>query len=340
MATAVALAGFGTYYVFVRDPGAARKAEAKAREAAAAVQAKAAPKKALTGGDQGFVALQLDQVEAVNHNTKRFRFKLPEEDMVSGLHVTSAVLTRFQAEGQEKPTVRPYTPVNDEGEFAPRKPSLCIPWPNRGVMGGEDGTVPDAADCMTPTDQQGYLDLLVKRYDNGPMSTHIHSLVPGQKLEIKGPLPKYPWTANKHAHIALVAGGTGITPMWQLARAIFANPEDKTKVTLVFGNIAEEDILLREQLAELENTYPQRFRAFYLLDKPPAAWAGSKGFVTKELLKTVLPEPKEDNVKVFVCGPTPMMKAVSGTKKSPADQGELGGILKDLGYDKEQVYKF
>ena len=199
-------------------------------------------------------------------------------------------------------------------------------------------TTADRLACAT--DQAGYLELLIKHYDKGPMSTHIHGLVPGQKLEIKGPVAKYPWTANKHAHIALVAGGTGITPMWQLARAIFANPEDKTKVTLVFGNIAEEDILLREQFAELENTYPQRFRAFYLLEKPPAAWAGSKGYVTKELLKTVLPEPKEDNIKVFVCGPNPMLKAVSGTKKSPSDQGELGGILKELGYDKEQVFKF
>ncbi|CRK47807.1 hypothetical protein BN1723_020399, partial [Verticillium longisporum] len=88
------------------------------------------------------------------------------------------------------------------------------------------------------------------------MSTHMHDMTPGQRLDFKGPLPKYAWTANKHEHIALVAGGTGITPMYQLARAIFNNPADKTKVTLVFGNVTEEDILLRKEFAELENTYP------------------------------------------------------------------------------------
>jgi cytochrome-b5 reductase len=62
-------------------------------------------------------------------------------------------------------------------------------------------------------------------------------------------------------HIALIAGGTGITPMWQTARAIFKNPEDKTKVTLIYGNVSEEDILLKKEWEELENTYPQRFRA-------------------------------------------------------------------------------
>jgi cytochrome-b5 reductase len=164
---------------------------------------------------------------------------------------------------------------------------------------------------------------------------------PGQQLDVKGPLPKYPWTPNKHSHIALIAGGTGITPMYQLARAIFSNPDDKTKVTLVFGNISEEDILLKREFEDLENTYPQRFRAFYVLDNPPKTWSGGKGFITKELLKTVLPEPKEENIKVFVCGPPGLYKAISGVKKSPTDQGELdGGILEQLGYNKDQVYKF
>ena len=184
------------------------------------------------------------------------------------------------------------------------------------------------------------MTLLVKKYPKGPMSSHLHDLTVGQELQVKGPLPKYPWSVNKHDHIALVAGGTGITPMYQLIRTIFKNPADATKVTLVFGNITEEDVLLKKELAELENTYPQRFRAFYTLDKPPRGWAGGKGFITKELLKTVLPEPKEGNIKVFVCGPPPLMDAVSGNKKSPKDQGELKGILKELGYTPEQVYKF
>ena len=128
--------------------------------------------------------------------------------------------------------------------------------------------------------------------------------------------------------------------MYQLIRAIFKNPSDKTKVTLVFGNLSEPDILLKPELQDLENTYPNRFRAFYVLDHPPEGWMQGKGHITKELLKTVLPEPKADNVKVFVCGPPGLYKAISGAKKSPADQGELTGILKELGYSKEQVYKF
>lgn len=189
-------------------------------------------------------------------------------------------------------------------------------------------------------DAKGFLDFIIKRYPNGPMSEHLHSMAPGQSLEMKGPIPKYPWSPNKHEHIALIAGGTGITPMYQVARAIFKNPEDKTKVTLVFGNVSEDDILLRKEWQDLENEYPQRFRAFYVLDNPPEGWQYGKGFMTKDLLKTVLPGPKDGNVKIFVCGPPGLYKAISGPKKSPAEQGELSGFLKELGYTEEQVYKF
>jgi cytochrome-b5 reductase len=191
------------------------------------------------------------------------------------------------------------------------------------------------------SDAKGYLDFVIKKYPNGPMSSHMHDMAPGQRLDIKGPLPKYPWSPNKHEHVVMIAGGTGITPMWQVANAIFKNPEDKTKVTLVFGNVSEDDILLKHELESLENEYPQRFRAFYVLDTPPKDWNGGKGYVTKELLKTVCPDPKlGDKLKIFVCGPPPMYKAISGGKKSPSDQGELTGMLAELGYTREQVYKF
>ncbi|KAK1081956.1 NADH-cytochrome b5 reductase [Friedmanniomyces endolithicus] len=262
-----------------------------------------APVKAFTGGDQGFISLLLESVENVSHNTKKFRFKLNDEDSTSGLPVASALLTKFKGPDMEKPVVRPYTPVSDE-------------------------------------DEKGYLDFVVKVYPNGPMSEHLHAMKVGERLDFKGPIPKYPWTANKHDHIALIAGGTGITPMYQVARAIFKNPEDKTKVTLVFGNVSEEDILLKKEWEELERKFPQRFRAFYVLDNPPEGWTQGKGFITKDLLKTTLPGPKDGNIKLFVCGPPGLYKAIAGPKKSPGEQGELSGILSELGYTQEQVYKF
>ncbi|OCT47740.1 NADH-cytochrome b5 reductase 2 [Cladophialophora carrionii] len=300
-------------------------------------QKEEAPGKTFTGGEQGFVDLKLKEIIPYNHNTKRFKFALPDEEHVSGLNVAcgrvidrgrlkAAIITKFKPEDAEKPVIRPYTPINDEGKV-PSHPLDFVP-------------LQSLQPTYTLADARGYLELLVKVYPKGPMSEHIHGLKEGDTLSFKGPIPKYPWSPNKHSHITLISGGTGITPMYQLIRAIAKNPEDKTKVSLIFGNIKEEDILLKKELSDLEKEFPQRFRVFYTLDNPPESWPYGKGFITKELLKEVIPDPKTENIKIFVCGPPGLYKAVSGPKVSPQDQGELSGILKELGYTKEQVFKF
>lgn len=43
---------------------------------------------------------------------------------------------------------------------------------------------------------------------------------------------------------------------------------------------------------------------------------------------------------VQVCGPPPMMKAISGDKAEDKSQGELSGHLKEMGYTSDMVYKF
>jgi cytochrome-b5 reductase len=84
----------------------------KAEDAAGSVDTKST----FTGGDQGFISLKLESVENINHNTKKFRFALPEVDAVSGLHIASALLTKYKGPEMEKPVIRPYTPVSDEGK--------------------------------------------------------------------------------------------------------------------------------------------------------------------------------------------------------------------------------
>jgi len=105
----------GGYYYFNQGQvkSAAKEAESKVKEAVGQGSAPAA--KAFTGGDQGFISLKLDSVENINHNTKKFRFNLPEGDQVSGLAVASALITKYKGPDMEKPAIRPYTPVNDEG---------------------------------------------------------------------------------------------------------------------------------------------------------------------------------------------------------------------------------
>ena len=179
-------------------------------------------------------------------------------------------------------------------------------------------------------DEKGHLDLLVKQYPNGKQSTFLHGMKAGDSVTFLR-IPSYGWKANAHSHVALVAGGQGITPCYQLARGILKNADDKTRVTLVWGVNTDEDVVLRGEFSLLERQHPGRFKAVYTVSNPKEGSRFGKGYVTKELLEASGVVPGENGVgQVFVCGPPPMEKALVGAS----------GVLTQMGFSKKQVHKF
>ena len=67
-------------------------------------------------------------------------------------------------------------------------------------------------------------------------------------------------------------------------------------------------------------------------------WKEGLGYVNKSMIAAKMPPPGCG--KVLVCGPPPMMEAVCGKKGPKNTQGELGGMLKEMGYSAEDVHKF
>jgi cytochrome-b5 reductase len=153
---------------------------------------------------------------------------------------------------------------------------------------------------------------------------------PGDSLDFKGPIVKYNWDEKPKAHVGMIAGGTGITPMLQVIRRVFAegSEDKKTKISLIFGNQTENDILLKEELDTIAKQHPDRFKVVYALDKAPEGWTGVTGYVTSEVVKAHLPSAEEEDSVIFVCGPPPMVKSIAGPKNK-MEQGELDGILKE-----------
>lgn len=192
----------------------------------------------------------------------------------------------------------------------------------------------------TPLDgnEVGTATLLIKKYPDGKLTPALHALKKGDTVSVKGPIQKLPITPNMKKSIGLIAGGTGLTPMLQVADAILQNPNDKTEISFIFANIAEEDILLRKEL-DARAAKHKNFKVHYVLEKPPKGWKGSVGYVSKDDIKKYMPAPSDDNL-ILVCGPPPMMKAISGSKAPDYSQGELAGLLKDMGYTEKQVFKF
>ena len=111
----------------------------------------------------------------------------------------------------------------------------------------------------------------------------------GQSIKVKGPKGAMVYTPGLVRHFGMIAGGTGITPMLQIIRAIIRERphnrgSDTTEVDLIFANVNEEDILLREDLDALA-AKDSKFRVHYVLNNPPKNWDGGIGFVTPDLIK-------------------------------------------------------
>lgn len=193
------------------------------------------------------------------------------------------------------------------------------------------------------------------------MSQHLDSLQIGDFMEMKGPKGhltyfgkgkftvkqmRKPLEERQANHFGLIAGGTGITPIMQLVRAIFRDEKDnKTTMSVLYANqsksnkkkvqgfnlfntsthslqfyfsfyfiyftTAEDDILLREELESFASKYPARFRVHYTLDRPPSDWKYSTGFINKEMLEKHISSGKGTDGKitqVLMCGPPPMLK--------------------------------
>lgn len=99
---------------------------------------------------------------------------------------------------------------------------------------------------------------------------------------------------------------------YQIIRAICRNPADRTVVNLIFANVNEEDILLKKELDELAAKH-DNFNVYYVLNNPPAGWTGGVGFVTADMIKEHCPAPSKD-MKLLLCGPPPMVKAMSNVR--------------------------
>ena len=240
------------------------------------------------------------KVKEVATNVTRVRFSLPSPEHEMGLSVASCLMARATIDGTI--VTRPYTPTS-------------------------------------MNEEKGVMELIVKGYPTGQLSKFISQLQVDDTLEMKGPFQKFEYTSNMKKSIGMIAGGSGITPCLQVMKAILNNENDQTKIHLLFANSLEKDIILKDEIDALAVLHPCRFQVTYCISQPSSTWGGCIGHVTKEMVQEYMPTACEENM-IYVCGPPGFMEHVSGNKAQDKTQGQVTGLLKELGYSLSMVYKF
>eukprot|EP01135_Chromosphaera_perkinsii_P011046 Nk52_evm5s2325 gene=Nk52_evmTU5s2325 len=165
-------------------------------------------------------------------------------------------------------------------------------------------TKPESRSYTPITDSAGYAEILFKIYPNGPVSSYLGTLTVGDQLFCRGPLGRFtyegPILQNKNGKLKktllMIAGGSGITPMVQLYKAILSNAKDETQLRLIYANRHEEDIMMRQAI-EMISTSMQprdRFRARFILSHPPedssssSSWTGDRGRVDAAVIEKIM----------------------------------------------------
>eukprot|EP00798_Chlamydomonas_sp_ICE-L_P003435 gene3435-13490_t len=230
------------------------------------------------------VAFKLVEKTVLSHDTRKFKFALPTDKHVLGLPIGQHVMLSYKNTAGEVVS-RPYTPTSSD-------------------------------------DDVGVLELVIKVYPEGNMTQKLESLAVGDSLDFTGPTGRITYsgagvfnvkdyatgttTARPAAKsIGMICGGTGLTPMLQVATEMLKKKEDLT-IHMLVANKTEADILLRDELAKMTVKH-SNFKVWHTLDSAPQGWRQGSGFIDEAMLKTQMPAAAADT-QILCCGPPGMIK--------------------------------
>ncbi|KAJ2982070.1 hypothetical protein NQ176_g1630 [Zarea fungicola] len=220
----------------------------------------------------------------VSSDSKIFSFRLDHPNQSIGLPTGQHLLMRLRDPATREAIIRAYTPLSE----------------------------PHAT---------GQLDVLIKIYRDSPgqpggkMTQALDSIPLGHFIDIKGPVGKFEYLGRGQCTVSgvtrhvrrfvMICAGSGVTPIFQVLRAVTSDAGDETECLVLDGNRFEDDILCKAELDTMVARAPSRTTLLYKLSRPTETWQGLRGRMSKEFLEERIGAfGKSDGQEmVLVCGP-------------------------------------
>ncbi len=155
----------------------------------------------------------------------------------------------------------------------------------------------------------------VKRVDGGKMSNYLNAEIKeGDVMSVMPPMGKFTVVpdASRAAHYVLFGGGSGITPVLGIAKAVLAD-EPNSKVTLVYANRNPDSVIFKQTLSDMEKASNGRFKVHHNYDTAPLTYFGLKGMLNVDKVQSIVKSKiggSFDQYQYFICGPGPMMEVI------------------------------
>lgn len=188
-----------------------------------------------------------------------------------------------------------------KGEALNRLAFLPGQYVNLKVPGSEQ----TRAYSFSSLQKDGEVSFLIRNVPGGLMSSFLTSLAKaGDQMTLAGPLGSFYLRAIQRP-LLLLAGGTGLAPFTAMLEKI-AEQGSEHPLHLIYGVTNDFDLVELDRLQALAARIPN-FTFSACVANPDSQYP-QKGYVTQHI------EPRHLNdgdVDVYLCGPPPMVEAVS-----------------------------
>lgn len=238
----------------------------------------------------------------VSADTKIFTFTLDHAAQTVGLPIGQHLMMRLRDPVTREAIIRAYTPISEASD-------------------------------------RGVLHVLVKIYRDAPdrrggrMTQALDGIPVGHFVDFKGPVGKFEYLGRGRCSISgkerrvrrfiMICAGSGITPIFQVLRAVLKDRDDPTFCLVLDGNRVEDDILCRPELDAMVGGNEDRCRMLYALTRPGPNWTGLKGRMDHTLFEREIGRPCDHGEDlVLICGPEPLEKSVRGIFTTSLDWKE------------------
>jgi len=174
---------------------------------------------------------------------------------------------------------------------------------------GPDGPVFRAYSVSSPAFETDKVQLIVRLVPGGIASTYIHNLKEGDEVVFTGPFGEFRLSEEPNKPVILVGGGAGMAPISNIIHTIYRRWPDRP-CYLFFGCRTTQDVFYRDEFLKLADQHPS-FKVVYALSDPLAEeeeWDGDTGFIHLSVDRLL---SEASNRQAFLCGPPPMIEAVT-----------------------------
>lgn len=188
-----------------------------------------------------------------------------------------------------------------KGEALSRLAFLPGQYVNLKVPGSEQSR----AYSFSSLQKDGEVSFLIRNVPGGLMSSFLTNLAKaGDNMSLAGPLGSF-YLRPIQRPLLLLAGGTGLAPFTAMLERI-AEQGSEHPLHLIYGVTNDFDLVELDRLQALASRIPN-FSYSACVANPDSQYP-QKGYVTQHI------EPRHLNdgdVDVYLCGPPPMVEAVS-----------------------------